>query len=297
MELRHLRSFLAVADELHFRRAARGLGLTQPALSRHIAELERALGSALFARHPRRVELTDAGRHFAERVRRIVRDLDEATDEARQIAQTTQRLRIGYLEYLNLPFVGSLLRELEERHPEIAIERRNMAPEDVLAGVGDHSLDVGFVHLPIKQPQLAFRPVVEGRWHVVLPERHPLAAREAIPVAELASQPLVLFDRPLNPPLYDSLVARCEAAGFSPRVVYATTQVHVAIDLVVQEIGLFIAGSYVFRNLPSGIVSRPLEASERLRLGAVWRADERRHAITSFLEVLRDLVPRPTSQA
>lgn len=297
MELRHLRSFLAVADELHFRRAAGRLGLTQPALSRHIAELERALGIVLFARGPRRVELTDAGRVFAERVRRIVRDLDEAADEARQLARTTQRLRIGYLEYLNLPFVGSLLRELEERHPEIAIERHNMSPNQVLTALDDDTLDVGFVHLPIKQPRLAFRPVVEGRWHVVLPERHPLAARETIPVGSLANEPLVLFDRTLNPVLYDSLVARCEAAGFSPRVVYATTQVHVAIDLVAQGLGLFLAGSYVFRHLPSGVVSRPLEASERLRLGAAWRANEQRQAITSFLDVLRGLVPRPSSPA
>jgi DNA-binding transcriptional LysR family regulator len=289
MELRHLRSFLAVAETLHFRRAAEQIGLTQPALSQHIASLEGELGAELFDRTRRRVEMTEAGRLLADRTRRILGELSDAFEEARQLGKGARhRLRLGSTDYINLPLVGPLMQELAARHPGIVIERRDMPPGEVPGALTERSLDVGFTHLPILQATLAYRPVLEGEWVVVLPRDHRLAAEDPVPLPALAGEPIILFDRRINPRLYDAMVARCEAAGFSPRIAYSTTQVYAALGLVAQHVGAFLVGSYALRELPEGIVARRLDVPKlRLRLAAVWRADDRSAATRAFLDALR----------
>jgi DNA-binding transcriptional LysR family regulator len=294
MELRHLRSFLAVADTLHFRRAAEQIGLTQPGLSQQIAALEAELGAELFDRTRRRVEMTDAGKLLADRARRILGELSDALEEVRQLGKGAhQRLRLGSTDYINLPIIGPLLQELAARHPDVVVERRDLAPGEVPGALTERTLDVGFTHFPIVQPTLAYRIVLEGHWVVVLRREHPLAAEESVPLRALAGEPIILFDRRINPRLHDALVARCESAGFSPRIVYSTTQVYAGLGLVAQGVGGFLIGSYVLRELPEGLVARRLDVPElRLQLCAVWRADDRTPAIRGFLEALR-VVTRP----
>lgn len=297
MDLRHLRSFLAVADELHSRRAALRVGISQPALSQHIAALEEDVGVALIDRSRRRVELTEAGRVFAERVRRVLGELNEAVEETRRLGRTShQRLRLGYLEFINLPFLGALVRKLKEEHPEIILERRDMWSGEVVAALVEGALDVGFAFMPITHPTLAFRPVLEGHWVAVLSEGNPLSRSPTIPLQALANEPLILFDRSVNPPLYDWLVGRCEASGFSPRIAYATTQPQVGVDLAAQGVGCFLVGSYVVRRLPEGVTSRPLGGFDTsLRMAAVWRSDDRTPATKSFLDCLRGVTTRPVN--
>jgi DNA-binding transcriptional LysR family regulator len=294
MDLRQLRSFLAIAEELHFRRAALRVGLTQPALSQHVTALEAELDVRLFDRTRRKVELTSAGRIFSERIYGVVQALAAAVEETRRHASATQRVRTGYIDYINLPFLGPLFRRMQEKHPEIAVEHHEMYTDAALVALGEHAIDVAFALLPVRQPTFAYRVVVEGHWAIILPEGHALAALDVVPLEALAGEQWIMFDKKVNPPLRERVMARCASVGFTPRILYSTTQAHTGADLVAQGLGCFLAGSYVFRNLPPGVVSRRVRGlDERLQLAVVWHADDRSAATRAFLSVLREVAPTP----
>jgi len=286
MELRHLRSVLALAEELHFGRAALRLAITQPALSQQITQLEAALDARLFARQPR-VALTPVGAVLADHARRILAAVAEAESDARSLAnQTRRRIRLGYLEYWNPPFIARAMRVLRELDPPVVLESRNLYSAEVLAGLRDRSLEIGFVHLPVDDDTLAVRPLIEGRWSIVLPRRHPLARRPELVLGDLTGEPLIFFERTVNPPLHAWLLGRFAEAKLTPRIVYATTQPQVGVDLVREGVGVFFVASYVLRALPRGLVMRPFADLPPMRIGAAWRGDHRTPALTALLAAL-----------
>ncbi|NVB82776.1 MAG: LysR family transcriptional regulator [Kofleriaceae bacterium] len=289
MELRHLHALVAVADELHFGRAAARVGISQPALSQQIAQLELLVGSKLCERSPR-VALTLAGKFLTDHARRIIAMVTEAESEVRSLGtQARQRIRLGYLEYWNPPFLAAAMRELRERDPSIVVEPRNMYPHEVLAGLRDRTLELGFVHMPIADQALAVRLVLDGYWAFVLPRSHRLARRDSLALADLHDQPLIVFDRSVNPPLHAWLLGRFAEAKLVPRIVYSTTQPQVGIDLVREGVGLFIVGSYVVRSLPRDLVMRRVSDLPPLQIGAAWRGDERTPALAALLAALPKL--------
>ncbi len=286
MELRHLHALLAVADELHFGRAAARLSITQPALSQQVAQLEKLVEARLFDRHPR-IALTAAGQLLADRARQIVDRVAEAESEVRALgSQSRQRIRLGYLEYFNLAFLAPLMRKLREHDPPIVVEARNLYPREVLAGLRDRTLEVGFVHLPVHDPDLSTRTLLEGTWAFVLPKSHRLAKRAAINLAELADEPIIFFDRSINPPMHAYLLGRFADAKVVPRIVYATTQPQVGVDLVREGVGIYLVGSYVVRALPKELVMRPVAELPPLAVAAAWRGDGRTPAVAAFLAAL-----------
>lgn len=288
VELRHLHAAVATAEELHFGRAAVRLGITQPALSQQIAQLEELLGARLFDRAPR-VAPTAAGRVFVERARAILGQLAEAETEVRALAtRARQRIRLGYLEYWNPPFIAAALRALRASDPPVVVETRNLYTQEVLAGLRERTLELGFVHLPLDPPDdtLAIRPLVEGHWAFVLPRAHRLARRASLRLADLEGEPLIIFDRTVNPPLHAWLLGRFAEARLAPRIVYATTQPQIGLDLVREGVGLFIIGSYVVRALPRGLVTRPVVDLPPLRIAAAWHNDARTPALAQLLAAL-----------
>lgn len=286
MELRHLRSIQALAEELHFGRAALRLAITQPALSQQLIQLEAELGARLFDRHPR-VSLTPVGTALLAHARRILDAVAEAEAEARSLANLTRRrIRLGYLEYWNPPFIARVMRALRELDPPVVLESRNLYSAEVLAGLRDRSLEIGFIHLPVGDDSLAVRPLLEGRWSLVLRRAHPLARRAELALADLAGEPLVFFDRAVNPPLHAWLLGRFAEAKVTPRIVYATTQPQVGLDLVREGVGAFFVASYVLRSLPRGLVMRPFADLPPMCIGAAWRGDHRTPALAALLAAL-----------
>lgn len=311
MEIRHLQAMAAAADELHFGRAAARLAITQPALSQQIAQLEEIVEARLFERHPR-VALTPAGQLLAERARRILGLVADAESEVRSLAgQSRQRIRVGYLEYWNPPFLATVMRVLRAHDPPIVVEARNLYPREVLAGLRERTIEVGFVHLPIAsggipassdaerqrgslaEPDLASRPVIRGAWAIVLPRAHRLAKKTQLQLADLRDEPIIFFERSVNPPLHAWLLGRFAEAKVAPRIVYSTTQPQVGVDLVSEGVGLFFVGSYVVRALPRSLVMRPIADLPTVQIGAVWRGDERTPAVAALLAAL----PRSASGA
>ncbi|MEO1205473.1 MAG: LysR family transcriptional regulator [Pseudomonadota bacterium] len=286
--LRRFRCFIAVAEHLHFRKAAEAVNLTQPALSQQIRELEKEFDTSLFQRDRRSVSLTVAGERLLPAAREAVRLIDEASSDIARLGTDGDRtVRFGYLEYLNLPFLLPALSELRTTRPEIIAEVAHLNPSQVERALLDDEIDLGIGLLPVQNEDLAVRPVLQGEWMLALHEANPLAAMERIPIAAIGDQPLILFAREMNPVLHDNLIACFRAGGCEPNVAYQVTQVAAGPGYAAQNLGAFVHGSYVLNGLPPGVVRRPLEGFPKLGLGLVWHGNRRTPAVRALLDCLK----------
>jgi DNA-binding transcriptional LysR family regulator len=218
MELRQLRYFVAVAEELHFGRAAERLHIVQPGVSQQVRRLEAELGTPLFDRSTRRVTLTVAGQRFLPEARTVLAAVQHAQESiADLVAERAATLRLGTSTGLGerLPRV---LAELHARAPRQAVELVRLPAHDRLARVADGGLDAALVRGVASRPGLRLQPVWEDLLVAVLPAAHPLANEPLVALSTLAALPLRVVAREVNPPLVDLLLAACRTAGFEPRL-------------------------------------------------------------------------------
>ncbi len=284
MQLKHLRSFVAVAQSLHFGQAARSIGLGQPALSKHLAQLERDVGAELLTRDRRGVALTGAGEVLLEGARVALSRLDAAREQLKTLGAAREKtLVVGQLDYTSHAFLPAAIRALKQRFPDAVVETRDMTPDDALWAVRDGKVDLGISVAPIDAPELVVRDIIRGRWSLVLPRSHALASRVPIELSKLAKEELVLFQRKVNPRMYDWLISRCEDAGFTPRVAHHVAQPQHGAALVKQGVGLLLVGDYVLPELPKGVVMRPLTGLPEFTVVAVWKAETRNAVLKAFL--------------
>jgi len=288
MELRHLRYFAAVAEELHFGRAAARLGVAQPALSQQIKHLERELGVLLLARTKRRVALTEPGRLFLTEARRTLAQAAAAADVARRAAAgDIGRLRVGYVDVALWGVLPAVLRAYRERHPGVALTMHERLPSQQHTALRAGDLDVGIAPPP-PAGTFATAPVSDDPVRVALPATHRLAGRDAIDLVELAAEPWVLVPRRVPSRLGDLTRGACASAGFSPRVAQEARQLDALVALVSAGLGVTLVPRAAERVPRPGVVYRPLRGTElRLPLVAVWRRDDPPPTVESFLTVLR----------
>src|SRR4051795_636425 len=181
MELRHLRYFIAVAEELHFRRAAERLHMSQPPLSQQIRQLEEEIGAQLLSRNQRKVELTAAGVAFLERAREILDSVEDAARQARRVQRGEGgRLAVGFVGSAMYSFVPELLRAFRDHAPDITLRLQELGTSEQLRQLEDGRLDVGFVRLPRARPELTFETVLEEPVVAALPDTHRLAQRSLL---------------------------------------------------------------------------------------------------------------------
>lgn len=292
IEFRQLRSFLAVAEEGSFRRAAERVFLTQPALSQQISALEAALEVKLFERDTRGVRLTPAGEVFREGAARTLRSLDEASAAARAAAGLAdRRLSLGYAEYVNLPFVAPAIRALLTEIPDLRFERHELASPRQPDALLSRNLDLGLGYVrPDLSEELAFTPLVTGRWMIVLPPGHPLAALESVPPSRLKGERLVLFARVINPSLHDSVLALMRSHGLEPNLI-ETTQTSTGPRLVREGLGLFWMMSYIRDPGLEGLCTRPLDLppESQITLGALYRRDDSSLPVRRLIALFQEL--------
>ena len=292
MDLRQLRYFQATAEELHFQRAARRVNLTQPALSQQIKQLETELGVTLLDRDRRRVALTDAGRAFLARVTAILTACEDAVREAKEIGgREPQILRLGFVGYLNLSFVARSIAVLQAARPDAQIEQIEMPTPEVYAALKERRIDLGFAVLPATHPSLVARKVAEECWTVVVAASHDFAGRGSVPVAELEGRPLIVFDRSLNPPLYDAWIDRFADAGFTPTIALHTKQVQLGLTMAQEGVGLFLVASYIVPSLPADLVKVPLSGFDnKIGIAAAWHEDNRSGLLHAYLKEMRKVL-------
>lgn len=218
MELRHLSAFVAVAEELHFGRAAKRLQMAQPPLSQQIRQLEKELGVQLFERNTRSVRLTSAGESFLQPVRTVLDDLDTAVRAAKAAGRGEYgRVTIGFAGASSHETLPHLTRAVRAAHPALELVMRGQTYANVaLDRVADGSLDLGFVRLPVTQPGVAYRVIDEEELVCALPFDHRLARLESVPIDVLAEEPFVSFPANTGSTVRDAMVGACEAAGFNP---------------------------------------------------------------------------------
>jgi DNA-binding transcriptional LysR family regulator len=293
MELRRFRYFVAVAEELHFRRAAERLHLAQPALSQQVRKLEVELGVDLLHRSKRGVALTPAGILFLEEARRLLRQADEAVRTARNARSgTAGRLRLGHVADAVPSLVPRAIAAFAARYPgieltpEIAPARR--AVEDVRAG----RLDVAIVGLPVQATGLKVTPLAVEKAVAAVADRHLLSGRGEIEIAALADTPLILLPRPTNPAFYDAVVATCRSVEFAPRLIdTGEALVEHALLLVASGVGIaLLPASVAERYKITGVSFRPVaEPAPAIELALVARADPEEVTATAFTRIARDL--------
>ena len=294
MELRHLRYFVAAAEELHLGRAAERLHIAQPPLSRQIRDLEREVGTPLFERVPRGVELTPAGRAFLPEARLTLAQAERAQRTARRAAQgETGRLRVGFVETAaDAAVLPDVLGFFRMHLPDVGVSLFEMDALQQAEALRTERIDLGILHsLPADAAQwLRVEPVYDDPIVVAVPETHALAGRARLTLKELAAESFVLFPRPAAPVLYDALIARCRAAGFSPRVVQEAAGWHTLAGLVAAGVGVaFVPQSLAELRRP-GVVYTPLRGLKvELRMVAAWKRGARSPVRERFVSTLRTI--------
>jgi DNA-binding transcriptional LysR family regulator len=285
MELRQLRYFVAVAEELHFRRAAARLHISQPPVSQQIAALEDELGCRLLARTRRRVELTPAGEAFLRDARAMLSELDVAVSTAR-------RIDTGQVGVLRVTFVGSALfsivpgtvQRFRRARPDVEIELRERSTVEQLRALNAGVVDLALVRPPIEpDDRLRTERVMRERTVAAIPAAHALADLRRIPLRRLAAEPLVLFPRVQAPGFHDLLTGRMAATGISPHVVQYAPETLTIIGLVAAGIGVSPVPASVAHLALDGVTYRPLSGAPDAELLAVTRAGEESPLASAFL--------------
>jgi DNA-binding transcriptional LysR family regulator len=285
MELRQLRYFVAVAEELHFRRAAERLHISQPPLSQQIRSLEDELGFALLLRTRRRVQLTPAGEAFLRDARAILGELDGAVATARRIdAGQTGRLRVGFVGSALLSLVPGTVERFRSSRPGVAIDLRERSTVDQLRAVSAGVIDVGLVRPPIEdEAGLRAETVLRERTIAALPAGHALASSTRVSMRRLAAEPLVLFPRAQAPGFHDLLIDALAGAGAGPRVIQYAPEMLTIIGLVAAGTGVSLVPASVSRLALDGVAYRPVTGAPRSELVAITRAGDDSALVRAFV--------------
>ena len=289
VELRHLRYFIAVAEELNFSRAAQRLHMAQPPLSAAIRSLERDLGVELFHRTTREVRLTDAGHAFLTGARRTLADADRAAEDAKRAAAgALGRLRIAYSWSTRFETLPALGRAFRAGHPDVELLAQELWNARMPPAFGNGSIDVALSLCPEIAAELDLAPIRSERLVALLPEAHPLAGEREIPLSALAKEDFIVFPREIAPRLHDAFMAIFRRAGFEPRV--RTESFHTGWDLgILADIpAVAMAPQTVAGGLPDGIVAVAIcEPTDALETCLVWRSDDSSPAVAAFVAVAR----------
>jgi DNA-binding transcriptional LysR family regulator len=271
IDFTRLRYFLAVADQLHYRKAAEGLGLTQSALSQQIVKLEHEYKVELFIRSGRTVQLTPAGKNLQKRARKVLVEVAKLEDELRAHSHEG-RVRMGYLEYQNLDFIHRTLRAFAADGSKVRLEPINFNSDQIAGAVIDGKIDLGIVHLPVKNGDLQVTTLIRGHWGFVMPAKHPLASKARLEPEDLVGEKLLLFKKDLNPQLYNRFLDSFKKTKSKPKIALHLTQSAQGPKLVSAGAGLFLTATYVVQPLPSHLVMRPYSGlGQEIELGLVWR--------------------------
>jgi DNA-binding transcriptional LysR family regulator len=290
MELRHLRYFVTVAEEMHFGRAATRLSIVQPSLSQQIQQLEKELGFPLLYRTKRFVELTDAGKVFLAEAEHILAQVQEAKRAAQRAYRgEIGRLVVGYISSSTYDLLPMMLRVYHERFPNVEVGLRELTTQEQLRAFEEEYIHVGILRLPISTPMINVEVVRREPIVCVLPEEHALARHERMAVSLLADEPFVLQSSHRGGGYYMQVMKLCLASGFSPNVIQEVTEIHTIVSLVAANMGVSLVPLSA-RNIRSqGVVYRELEGTATLtEMAVAWPRNSRSELVQSFLDVARE---------
>jgi len=290
MELRHLRYFIGVAHHLNYSEASRRLHVAQPAISQTILYLEEELGVKLMLRTKRTVQLTRAGSAFLHEAEQILTHANEAGQIARRAARgETGSLGIGFFGTASGPFLPSLVQSYRQNFPDVQLQLYEMTPDQQLAAFDDGRIDLGFSRKipPDRRAEFEEENVYTDELGVALCRIHRLAGQKVVRLKSLASEPFVQFHRKGAQTLFDEVIAVCQRAGFSPRIVNEPDFMATVLTLVESGLCVSIVPRCVASLKRPVLIRSIIPKSARIPLRVAWRKSSDNPAVLAFLEVLR----------
>ncbi|MCA3425028.1 MAG: LysR family transcriptional regulator [Roseomonas sp.] len=302
MELRHLRYFVAVAEEGHITRAAERLGIQQPPLSHQIKALEREIGVQLFRRLPRGVELTEAGRSFIEDARAALARVGQGVEAAKRAARGEQgHLRLAVPPTAPFhPFVPQVILAFREAYPLVSLTMEENLRMETLDQLRGGQMDVAFLRASIAAPEgLVVHPLLEEPMVAALPSGHALARSApsqdaALPLRALAGETFIAYARQQGPALYEAMAAACLQAGFSPQLGQEAPRISTALSLVATGFGVTLVPASMRRMVLEGVTYRELSGAAQARafLSIAARRDDSSGIVRNFVALVRRAAQR-----
>jgi DNA-binding transcriptional LysR family regulator len=292
IEIRHLRYFLAVAETLHFGKAAATLGIAQPPLSQQIKNLERILGYALFDRTTRGVRLTRVGQFFVERARQTLAKMRDDVEMTRRLGAGKEGvLDVGFSGSAMLTALPKAIESYRRMFPNVELQLRELVTAEQIPALLDGSLSLGFLRDGEPTSGLAIEPILRETFVVVLPAAHKLAKKKrAIRPIELKNDPFVFFDRRMGSLAFDRAIACCEDAGFRPNIVQYAPQWTTTLRLIAAGLGVSLAPACVGRLTMPGVVYRKLRSERWTSVDIGMKVDQGNPAAEAFLQIVRPVV-------
>ncbi len=295
MELRHLRYFTAVAEELSFTRAARRLNIAQPPLSQQVRALEAELGAELFSRTRRRVELTAAGRQLLRDAREILARADEAAAKARRAARGDEgELRLGFVSTaMYEDAVPQLLRDFRGRHPAVALHLEQLSTMQQVQALLEKRIDAGFLRPPVAEPRLALRTIARESLMLAVPAGHRLARERRVRLEAVAGDPWVVISREMGAGFYQQTLELCVQSGFTPNVALEVGEVQTMVGLIAAGFGVGLVPAAVTTLRRRGVAYVPLAGPRAtVEICVAYLRDDVPPVLRNFLGLLRRSSPR-----
>jgi len=288
IELRHLRYFVAVAEELHFGHAAKRLHISQPPLSQQIRQLEELVGHALFQRTSRAVKLTAVGHALLERTRRTLLRIEEDLDVVRRVGRgETGSLRVGFVGSGMLTRLPAILGEYRELYPDVELRLREFYTSSLIEALRDGSVDVGFLRDGGWVEDLCVDSVLEERFIAVVPKNHSLAKLPSIRAAHLKDEPFVFYARSAGETAWDRTMNLCREDGFEAKIVQEAPHWVTILSLVSAGLGVSIAPECIRKIAGDGNVCLPLVGKHATQIELAYRKEENSPVVREFCRLAR----------
>ncbi|MFS2151483.1 LysR family transcriptional regulator [Rhizobium sp. Rhizsp42] len=290
MELRHIRYFLAVAEERNFTRAAAKLGIGQPPLSQQIRDLENEIGAALFHRVPHGAELTEAGAAFLPEARAAIASAEKAKLAAQRATRgETGRLALGFTasSAFNTAVSGTI-RRFRGQWPDVSLSLTEMNSNWLMEKLMRQEIDAAFIRPGLEDPgDVYLKRLADEPMLIALPAHHPLAKLKTVPLAALAGEPFILFPRTVGLSLYDDIVRGCRDAGFELVVTQEAPQIPSVINLVAADLGVSIVPGSLAHLKLDGVAYRPIEGPPLVaRLGLAMLKSRRSRVVGNLMSLI-----------
>tara|TARA_R110002050_G_scaffold196426_2_gene331391 strand:+ start:101409 stop:102302 length:894 start_codon:yes stop_codon:yes gene_type:complete len=288
LELRHFNYFLAVADELHYRKAAEKLFISQPGLSRQIKQMEEILGTPLFVRNKKKVALTPAGEYLKAEVEFIVNHLELTKKQLKLIAEgAIGEIRIGFLGSAMQTVVPNLLLKLRDKNPQIKTSLDELSNNAQVNAILKDKLDIGFVRLARVPDGLGIKTVMKDTFSLVLPSAHPITKDNFKNVGQLSEEDFILFSQDYSALYFDTVMSICEDAGFTPRVSHKSVHAQTIFKLVENNLGIAIVPTALQYGFDMGVKFIELKnIKQKAELSVIWKKDNRNPTIKHCLNLV-----------
>ncbi len=288
IEFRHFRYFLAVAENLHFRKAADALYISQPGLSRQIKQLEDNLGVQLFERHNRKVLLTKVGAYLQVEIGKQFKHFDSILNHAKLLQDGVDgNLRFGYVGSAMQELIPNLLLKFKETHPNILINLKEIDNKQQMKALLNHEIDIGFVRLDRVPNGLEVKTTKEETFSLVLPEIHPINTSNFKNLAQFKEEHFILFDASYSQSYYEKVMQIFDDCGFSPMISHSTVNASSIYRLVENNFGISIVPTSLQKGYRMGVKFIELTAiTQRTTLKIVWNSKNTNPVLRSFLDIL-----------